>query len=222
MSFLRPTNDIVSRHRRGEFASGPVVIVGSSHSAMTALQRLRAVHSAPGTVPLEAVVIQRSPARIMYESLALARARSVSGRERIADELMDVCPSTGIVFRDSGLRHASRDLYYALWAGELPRALLVQSPTDATRIEFLERASVIVQAVGYVPNYPVISIAGRANPDRNVGVLSAAPNGAALVDGQPVRELSVLRVGQTPPELRDRSEYGRNLYRDLRRRLSAL
>ena len=59
--------------------------------------------------------------------------------ELIFDALRDVCPVTGIVFRDSGLRHESRALLCELWAGNVDGARLLDvmnaGVIDPLRIE---------------------------------------------------------------------------------------
>ncbi|MFD1308307.1 hypothetical protein [Streptomyces kaempferi] len=205
----------------------PVVVAGSSHSAMSALQilldlraELRAEH--PGA-PLPSVqVVRRGPARLMYDSADLARCGQVPGRERPFDPASDVCPTTGIVYRDSGLRHRSRALYCALWAGELPGATLVDAPVIAVAADRFEEAALVVQALGYHGQAPDLYVDGALvrpgdSPDR----LLADDDGALLVNGVAHPLLSVLRVEPTPLDRRDNTAYASDLYQRLAERLAA-
>lgn len=218
--FIRHTNRLATRIRQGDFASGPVVILGSSHSAMAVLQRLLTARGAESAIDI--VVLQRSPARLMYPTLEQAREQYVAGREVRADERAHVCPATGIVFRDSGLRGLSRDLYIRLWETRVPGARLVQAPLPGMKRSILERASVIVQATGYHPEHPAVSVdrLGQRNGAR-IATFDMSQGVTASIDGQTIDEISLLRLGQTPPALRDHADFGATLYRDLREKLVA-
>ncbi|MBO9568483.1 MAG: hypothetical protein J7503_06625 [Cellulomonas iranensis] len=192
----------------------PVVVAGCSHSAMSALLTLRPLTASP------VVVLQRSAARLTYDSLREALEAHVPGRERLPDPDRDVCPATGMVFRDSGLRHESADLYRSLWSGEVPGARLqpVRDVTDAA--DLLDAAGLVVQALGYHGRAPELHeggvvVRGTDSPDR----MRTTLDGAALVAGIPRRTLSVLRIEPTPADLRDNTAYGSWLYQDLANRL---
>lgn len=219
--FIRHTNRLVSRIHRGDFASGPVVILGSSHSAMAVLQRLLTARESASAI--EIVLLQRSPARLMYPTLEQAREHHVAGRELRADKRVHVCPATGIVFRDSGLRGLSRELYIRLWETRVPGAHLVQAPLPATKRSILERASVIVQATGYRPEHPAVSVdrLGQGK-DAKTATFDMSQDVTASIDGQKIDEISLLRLGQTPSALRDHADFGASLYRDLREKLVAV
>lgn len=218
--FIRHSNDLTSRLRHGDFARGPIVILGSSHSALSVIKRLLATHELAREV--DVVLLQRSPARLMYPHLQAAIEQQVHGRERRAVGDDDVCPVTGVVFRDSGLRNVSRDLYCLIWEGRVPGVELIQAPSSSSRYSLFESASVIVQAVGYQPNHPSISVGGDLRLDASAGRLEAAEDASALIDGLRVPEVSLLRLGQTPKSLRDHANFGEHIYRDLRRKLGVL
>ncbi len=224
---------ISTAHRSGTkdrlLAAGgrPVVVAGSSHSAMSALQilldlraELRAEH--PGA-PLPCVqVVRRGPARLMYDSADLARRGQVPDRERLFDPASDVCPTTGIVYRDSGLRHRSRALYCALWAGELPGATLVDAPVLAVAADRFDEAALVVQALGYHGQAPDLYVDGvLVRPGDSPDRLLADDDGALLVDGVAHPLLSVLRVEPTPLDRRDNTAYASDLYQRLAERLAA-
>jgi hypothetical protein len=217
--FIRRSNDVRGRIQSGDFTSGPVVILGSSHSAMSVLHRLVRAGSAGHDV--EVVVLQRSPARLMYPTLTEAREQYVDGRELRADPALHVCRSSGIVFRDSGLRGVSGELYRRLWQGEVRGARLVRAASPEIVRSTLKSASTIIQAVGYRPEHPQISVDGTVRLTATAGRLTAEQDATALIDGRAVPRISLLRVGQTPAELRDHAAYGATLYRDLRDKLVA-
>ena len=220
------------RHAVKQWLAGlgprPIVIAGRSHSAMSALQALLDLirelgQEQPALRPPAVKVLQRGPARLMYENVAEARRRQLPGRDRIFDPAADVCPVTGIVYRDSGLRHQSRALYCALWNGEVPGAELVEAPTIADAGELLDGAGLIVQALGYRGQAPDIYLDGTlVRPHNSPRRLQAADDGALLVAGIPHEALSALRVEPTPPGRRDNAAYASDLYRNLARRLGRL
>lgn len=205
-----------------------VVIAGCSHSAMSALRVLLDAgdHLAAADPAFRRPAIdllRRGPARLMYPSAHDARRDQVPDRELLFDPRRHVCPVTGVVFRDTGLRHSSRDLYCAAWAGALP-GVTIRAVTDlGSAAAALEEAGLIVQALGYRGRAPDIRVAGTlvhraGSADR----LYADDTGAALVAGRPLPNVSVLRLEPTPPDQRDNAAYGRGLYsRVLHRVLTA-
>jgi hypothetical protein len=157
----------------------------------------------------------------MYPTLTEAREQYVDGRELRADPALHVCRSCGIVFRDSGLRGVSGELYRRLWQGEVRGARLVRAASPEIVRSTLKSASTIIQAVGYRPEHPQISVDGTVRLTATAGRLTAEQDATALIDGRAVPRISLLRVGQTPAELRDHAAYGATLYRDLRDKLVA-
>ncbi|MEU9341257.1 hypothetical protein AB0D74_08555 [Streptomyces sp. NPDC048278] len=232
---VTPSGTVISTSHRPQvkellLAAGgrPVVVTGASHSAMSALQvllDLRAELRAerPGA-PLPVVhVVRRGPARLVYDSADHARSGQVPGRERPFDPAADVCPATGIVYRDSGLRHQSRALYCALWAGELPGTALVDAPVLAAAAGLLDEAALVVQALGYHGQAPDLHLDGvLVRPGDSPERLLADDDGALLVDGSAYPLLSVLRVEPTPLDRRDNTAYASDLYRRLAGRLDRL
>ncbi|MDH6111836.1 hypothetical protein P3T36_002150 [Kitasatospora sp. MAP12-15] len=215
------------RRELEEISGGRIVVAGSSHSAMSAVRVLLEVLDeirvlSPGYRAPTVDVLQRGPARLTYASLAEAREQHVPGREPSAEPETDVCPVTGIVFRDSGLRHESRSLYCALWDGEVPGVRLVRTPRIADAADLLDDAALVVQALGYHGNVPEIRVDGLVvrQPDA-AQRLTHTPDGAALIAGRAQAALSVLRVEPTPHELRDHAVYGSGLYGRLATRILA-
>ncbi|KFZ43025.1 hypothetical protein CS060_09695 [Anoxybacillus flavithermus] len=206
----------------------PIVIVGCSHSAMSALQillevtnQLERYHSEYRRPPI--FVIQRSLARLMYENQEQARKEQVLGREQLFDPNQDICPDTGIVFRDSGLRHKSKELYCNLWSGKIPNAHIVRVKVIREASDLLDSSGLVVQALGYKGEAPDILVSGKlVRPSSSNERLWADEDGAALIGGHRYENLSILRIEPTPPHRKDNSAYGKNLYRLLSSRLEHL
>ncbi|MFJ8162365.1 hypothetical protein ACIRBY_15730 [Streptomyces sp. NPDC096136] len=218
--------ELAALGRPGE-DGGRIVIAGASHSAMSVLRVLLELFDEiratdPGYRPPAVDVLQRSAARLVHPGLAEARRDYVEGRERAADPATDVCPETGIVFRDSGLRHESRDLYCALWDGRVPGARLIRTGRLAEAADLLDDAALVVQALGYHGHAPDVLVDGRpARPSGSPERFAHTDDGTALIAGRPVPALSVLRVEPTPYALRDHAVYGSGLYGRLAGRLLA-
>lgn len=212
---------------QGMKKDGLIVIVGASHSAMASLQTLLAVRDSLRTqVPNyrgpRFEVLHRNPARFMYESRADAILEHVREREQSFTST-DICPETGIVFRDSGLRHQSKELYSELWSRLVPRARLTRIGSIGDAEAVLSEANIVVQALGYHGRVPDLyesglMIRGKHSPRR----MYSDENGAAALAGHRTERLSVLRVEPTPPELRDGHAYGKRLYEKLATRLAGM
>jgi len=223
---------ISARHRAGfkerlvSVGAQSIVIAGCSHSAMSALSVLLDLCAElqadkAGYMRPAITVLRRSGTRLMYDDTAQADAQQVPGRELIFDPLRDVCPVTGIVFRDSGLRHESRTLFCDLWAGNIDRAHLVDAPSLSDSAALLDSAGLVVQALGYHGNAPDILIDGNlARPADSSSRLLADEHGAAILQDRPHDALSVLRVEPTPADKRDNAAYGSGLSQRLATRLT--
>jgi hypothetical protein len=204
---------------------GSIVIAGCSHSAMSALTVLMdlfaELHQEDSAYRRPSItVLRRSRTRLMYDDVEHARACQIPERELIFDALHDVCPVTGIVFRDSGLRHESRALFCELWAGNVDGARLLDVESIGDVSETLDAASLVVQALGYHGDAPDIRVDGAlARPSQSSDRLLADKHGAAILHDRPHGALSVLRVEPTPAEMRDNVAYGSGLYPRLATRL---
>ena len=204
----------------------PVVIAGCSHSAMSALRAILytggELHGGRSGFRLpQVVVLRRSPTRLMYPTAEQARAGQIPGREPIFDPRTDVCPETGVVFRDSGLRHESRALFCAAWAGRIPGLRVVQADHLADAAPLLSSAGLIVQALGYRGRIPDIVVNGELTRSAAAaGRLYGDEEGAVVLGGRRYSALSVLRAEPTPRRLRDNPAYGSRLYRRLAARLT--
>jgi hypothetical protein len=204
-------------------AGGPVVIAGGSHSAVAVLLRLIRLREDCERPDLPLVLLRRGPVRLHYPCLTDAHEQCDEVVEAPIDPVADVCPATGQVNRDSGLRGVGRAVYRELVAGKVSAARVqtVSSLRDAAIL--LEEAALIVQALGYHGRAPTIIAAGVGiRPARDGTRLANLADGTGLIGSRPVPGLSVLRVEPTPPVVRDHGLYGQGLYDALGRRLRGL
>ncbi len=136
---------------------GLIVIVGASHSAFSCAWRL--LHD-----PLlqafgrdrEIIILQRRERIKLRGTPEFAAAHQVE-----YDAADDVCPETGLVFRNGGLRKDAKMLYLQIRDGEENRVQLVTMDSLDQRHDLLERASLILQATGFGPNLPPLERNGR-------------------------------------------------------------
>jgi hypothetical protein len=203
-------------------ATGPVVVAGGSHSAMAAVLRLLDLRHQIGRPDLPVVMLRRSAARLHYESLAQAQDEWDSRYEAAIDPVADVCPATGQVHRDSGLRGRGRQTLRAMATGALPNARIQGCDSLEDQGELLDQASLVVQALGYHGRAPSISLPdGTGRPTDSCHGLVNLADGTAVIGTRPIERLSVLRVEPTPRALRDHGLYGQGMYARLAQRLEA-
>lgn len=175
-----------------------VVIIGGSHSALSAAWAL--LDALPATAPFpfragDIHILHRRPMRVFYPSAADARADGYT-----AFSQLDICPLTRRVHRLGGLRGDARQLYRCVAGlGNAPPERRVRLLCSAARRrrpaeleQLLSDAALIVPAFGYRPR--AIPIYG---PDGGAIAL-AMGQGGPLVDsrcrilgqnGSPVRGL---------------------------------
>jgi len=135
-----------------------IVIIGASHSAFSCAWRL--LHD-----PLfeafgrdrEIVILQRREKIRLRCTPEFAAAHAID-----YDPQQDVCPSTGLVYRNGGLRKDAKMLYLRIRDGEEKRVRLVQMNSLDEKHDYLERAGLILQATGFDSNLPLIEIDSRA------------------------------------------------------------
>lgn len=138
-----------------------VVLIGSSHSALTAAHLLL---EAGLDFDKQAVsVMYKRPPRVFYPDQASAYA---DGYQEFGEA--DICPTTGRIYRLAGLRMAARELLRrTLGLGDTQREdrLELCSLSDMTVDDVrarLDRATVIVPAFGYRPRtLPVFTAQGK-------------------------------------------------------------
>ncbi len=203
--------------------TGPIVIAGSSHSAIAALSLVLRIRDSVNRPDLPVVILQRSGARLHYLDLATAYRDHSPSIEAPIDPVTDVCPGTGQVNRDSGLRGAGRRLYLSAAAGGLPHVSIRRIARLAEATEVLDSAGLVVQALGYHGRVPQLNLpGGRIRRTDSRSPLINLADGTVVVDGQPFENLSALRVEPTPFALRDHGMYGQDLYPRLQARLSRI
>jgi hypothetical protein len=136
----------------------PIVVVGASHSAFSCVWRLLYDPLFAGFASgREILVLQRR------ERIKLRCTPAFANEHRIDyDPETDVCPSTGLVFRNGGLRKDAKTLYLKIRDGQEDRVKLVQMNGLAEQQHLLEQAGLILQATGFVSKLPIVERQGSA------------------------------------------------------------
>ena len=133
-------------------AAGPVVIVGASHSAFSCAWRL--LHDplfAEYVVDREIFILQRR------ERIKLRCTQAFAARHRVEyDAVQDVCPYSGMVYRNGGLRKDAKKLYLKIRDGRESRVKLVTMNNLDEHRDLLKSAGLILQATGFLPAIPQI------------------------------------------------------------------
>jgi len=156
-----------------------IVIIGASHSAFSCAWRLlydplfREFGSGR-----EIVMLQRR------ERIKLRCTPEFAAEHQVDyDPRTDICPRTGLVFFNGGLRKDARMLYLQIRDGKETRVRLEQMNSLDDKQDLLARAGLILQATGFAGNLPSIERAGRAlrvgNPTRD-GELRDLDSGAII------------------------------------------
>lgn len=153
-----------------------VAVIGGSTSALTTVALL--LRSRPG-IPFGAgalTLLHRRPLRPFYPSVDAAHA------EGFADfGPDDICPVTGFVYRLAGFRLEARELVLRMLGVDGrapdPRVALHQvAEDDPAALDLLDRADLVVAALGYRPR--ALSLADAAE----VPIALAADLGRPMVD----------------------------------------
>lgn len=157
----------------------PIVIIGASHSAFSCAWRL--LHD-----PLffsfaggrEIIILHRR------ERFKLRGTAEFAANHRLAyDPETDVCPSTGLVFFNAGLRKDAKYLYLDIRDGREQRVSLQPMNDLAEHKQLLAGAGLILQATGFTHKLPRIESEGRTlrigNPTRE-GQLRNLDNGEII------------------------------------------
>ncbi len=138
--------------------NGPVVIVGASHSAFSCAWRLLYDPLFADFAAGRDILLLQRRARIK-----LRGTPEFAAAHRIAyDPVADVCPDTGLVFRNGGLRKDAKQLYLDIRDGRENRVRLEQIRDIADCGETLARAGLILQATNFAPRLPRIERDGVA------------------------------------------------------------
>ena len=135
----------------------PVIVIGASHSAFSCVWRLLYDPLFAGFASgREIIMLQRR------ERIKLRCTPEFANEHRIDyDPETDVCPTTGLVFRNAGLRKDAKTLYLKIRDGQENRVRLVQMSGLAEQQHLLEQAGLILQATGFVSKLPMIAQQGR-------------------------------------------------------------
>jgi len=156
-----------------------IAIVGGSTSAVTAANKLLKGEPALELGEGSLTLLHRRPLRPFYPSAAAARA---DGYEDFGPQ--DICPVSGFVYRLAGFRLEARELVMnALGIGGRqadPRLRLhrISGETDEAAKAVLDRADLIVAALGYRPHaLPLADPQGRP-----IRLAAHGPGRPAMVD----------------------------------------
>ncbi|MGI9434016.1 MAG: hypothetical protein ACR2Q4_04165 [Geminicoccaceae bacterium] len=136
---------------------GDVVIVGGSHSAMSAADRLAAALAPVGLRRI--TMLHNSPLRLYYASADAARADGYP-----FDDPDDICPMSGRINRFGGLRYRSFDVARSILdTGRMPdqpvevlSVRLDESHIGSQRLvqAYLSDAPAVITCLGYQSNMP--------------------------------------------------------------------
>jgi hypothetical protein len=159
--------DLIRRHL-GEVRSPRVLVIGGSHSALSAANVLLAqpwLSIDEGAI----TIAHRNRLRLYYPS---AEAATADGYTDFGPD--DICPLTKRLYRLAGFRFDSRELLMCIWGiGGREREKRValydlEQNTDVAAFEgLIARADLIVAALGYRPNtLPIYDSTGEAIPLR--------------------------------------------------------
>lgn len=204
------SSQIVKAHDHrlfGDDPPTPIAIVGGSHSGYSVAMRFRDALAAAPDRRFEVTLIHRSPVKLFYQSWSEYQAHAHPALEAVPDPARDLCPETGNVFRYSGLRHGAKALFRAAAQGGVPWLTQVQVPALADAAVWLDRAAVVVQAMGYESNTMPLYQSGRplwTGEDRLVvqpgadGCITTDGGGLFIMgmDPYPYRDNSLTPTGQ--------------------------
>ena len=136
----------------------PIVIIGASHSAFSCAWRLlNDPLYADFAADREIIILHRR------ERIKLRVTPEFARRHRIEfDPQNDVCPSTGLVFFNGGLRKDAKFLYLDIRDRREQRVRMVPMAEIDEQRELLAGAGLILQATGFSHRLPRIERDGRA------------------------------------------------------------
>jgi hypothetical protein len=202
-----------------ELSFGRILILGCSHSAFSVLQHIlnlikRIQQSHPSYGHPSISIFHRRAVRLYYSSVRSAQEEQVIGREELMSFLRDVCPDTGIVFRDTGLRHVSKSLYCSVWKGQFSHVTMKRIEDLNNCKKMFDKADMIIQALGYRPRTPEIRVFEKCFRLATAETpLNAGCDGFIALPGvSNRRHIAAIRVDPTPRFLQDNGTYAKNLY----------
>ena len=136
---------------------GDIVIVGASHSAFSCAWRL--LHDSlfgDYAKNRNIIILQRRDQIKLRSSLEFAQQHHIE-----FDPETDVCPVTGLVFFNGGLRKDAKMLYLRIRDGEESRVKMLKINNINEQAQLLKQAALIIQATGFEPVLPAIESNGR-------------------------------------------------------------
>ncbi|MGF6534282.1 thioredoxin reductase [Paraburkholderia sp. GAS206C] len=210
-------------------AAKKIAIVGSSHSAFSSVLAIKKLKESKFSKSITfqnytLSIIHRSKFRILYRNEQEAQGAPQFADLEVFDRKVHLCAKSGIVFRDSGLRHDSRQACLDLLNNRLDHVESHRVSNISNASSVLYVADVVVQAMGYQGRWPKIAIHYESGEVENLtspinitesGILLSKKN--LLAPG-----VGVLRVNPTPKESRDKAAYGHRLYEGVRLHIDAI
>lgn len=133
-----------------------IVIVGASHSGFSCAWRLLNDDLfADFAASREIVILQRR------QKIKLRCRPDFAEQHGIEwDAEQDVCPKTGIIFRNAGLRKDAKFLYLNIRDGEEKRVRIQTINRIGDQSELLDKAALVIQASGFIARLPEIEVNG--------------------------------------------------------------
>ena len=161
------------------YQQGSILIVGSSHSSFSAAWRLLndPVLSAYAK-GRDIIILQRNPLVKLRCTPKFAHQNQLP-----FDTIDDVCPVSGLVYRNAGLRKDAKELYIQIKKGTEKRISLEPMAAISDAKHLLDDAALIIQCTGFQANLPKIILNGVAQNVRqrsNFGELSDIKSGTAI------------------------------------------
>ena len=172
--FLQTKDASLLPHQQGN-----ILIVGSSHSSFSAAWRLLndPVLSAYAK-GRDIIMLQRNPLVKLRCTPKFAHQNQLP-----FDAIDDVCPVSGLVYRNAGLRKDAKALYIQIKKGTEKRVRLEPTAAISDAKHLLDDAALIVQCTGFRANLPKIILNGVTQKVRqrsSFGELSDIKSGAAI------------------------------------------
>lgn len=179
----------------------PVVIIGGSHSGYSVAKRLLEVLADTPDRRCEVVLIHRAPVKLYYASWSEFEASEHPPLEAIPEPGRDTCPETGNIFRYSGLRHGAKALFRTASLQGIPWLRQIQVRELAEAAPWLDRAALIVQAMGYESNtLPLYRCGEQIWSGRDRFVVQPGTDGCIVTEGG-----RLFVMGMDPYPYRDNS-----------------
>ncbi len=130
----------------------PIVIVGGSHSAFSCAWRLQEDPLfSEFAADRDIVILHRRERFKLRASVEFARQHAIE-----FDPENDVCPDTGVVFFNGGLRKDAKQLYLDIRDGRETRVRLQPMNALADQHELLATAGLILQGTGFAHRMPTV------------------------------------------------------------------